>query len=74
VLLKKSIKKEVPPVSSSFGDRPYRIKLLIDEHIKEMEMSLGNVGGLSSQEINAMLGSELKSLIDYVPKSMENKK
>lgn len=33
--------------ASSLGDRPYRIKLLIDEHVKEMEQSLGAVGGLT---------------------------
>jgi hypothetical protein len=43
--------------TSSLGDRPYRIKLLIDEHIKEMEQSLGAVGGLTGQEINSMLES-----------------
>lgn len=31
----KKVAKE-GPVASSYGDRPYRIKLLIDEHIKEM--------------------------------------
>jgi hypothetical protein len=35
---------------------------------------LGGVGGLTSQEIKVMLDSELRSLIEYIPKSMEKKK
>jgi hypothetical protein len=38
-----------------------------------MESSLG-VEGFTSQEIKSMVESELKSLIEYIPKSMDKKK
>jgi hypothetical protein len=36
-----------------------------------MESSLIGVGGLTNAEIKSMLDSELKSLLEYIPKSLK---
>lgn len=38
-----------------------------------MTESLGQLGGLTKEEINTMLNAELKSLIEYIPKSMDKR-
>jgi hypothetical protein len=48
-------KSHIKPESS--GEKAYKIKLLIDEHIKEVESNLKNIGGLSEVEIKELVTS-----------------
>ena len=66
---KKSNKKPVEEPSK--GDRPYRIKILIDEHLSEMNRELCGMGDLSKKEVSDLLSSELQSIIDHIHKSIK---
>ena len=59
-----------PVEEPSKGDRPYRIKLLIDEHLSEMGKELCGMGDLSKKEITNLLTSELQSIIDHIDKAI----
>lgn len=72
--LRKQGEKKQGGSEISKGDRPYRIKLLIDEHLSDMKKELCGMGDLSEREVQEMLSSELESLVDYIQKAIKRNK
>lgn len=68
-ILKKGEKKP----AEQKGDKLTEIKHLIDQYISEVESNLKSVGGLSEEEMNGLIQSELKGILGYIPKSIANK-
>lgn len=68
-ILKKGEKKP----AEQKGDKLTEIKHLIDQYISEVESNLKSVGGLSEEEMNGLIQSELKGILGYIPKSISNK-
>ena len=69
---KQAEKKQDSEVSK--GDKLYRVKLLIDEHLTDMKRDLCGMGDLSEREVQDLLGSELQSLVEYIHKAIKRNK
>lgn len=52
----------------------HKIKALIDEYVREIEKNLKIIEGLSENERKDLISHELKDIVDYIPKSILNRK
>lgn len=54
--------------SLSKGEKAYYVKEMILEYRNEMKRNLEDIGALSHEEINELIMSELRELVNYVRK------
>jgi len=50
-----------------------KLKHQIDEYVKQMEKNLQKIGELSPSDIKNLFESEMKELVNYIPKTISTK-